>query len=238
VRRSRWKALLLLGSIAAFVVVLFAAFGASSPRVSALAPAGSSRLLPSGPPRPQVIAVQGRLRLQLPIAQTRVTAIGYHGAGTTALPLDPVGRRANAGLFSRAFHRIFGGGGKPGWFQLGGGGGGPSTGAADVGAAEGTDVYSPVQGTVVGIHPYVIDGRKLGNVLEIQPENSPNVVVELSHLEADRSLAVGSTVAAGVSKVGRVLDFSQVERQALARHTQDVGNHVTLVVRAAAGAES
>ena len=231
-RRGRWRALLLVGGVAALVVVLLGAFGSSAPSVSVGAPASSSRLLPAGPPHPQVIALQGALRLQLPVSQARVTAIGYHAAGADALPLDPIGRQANEDLLSRIFHRIFGGGGKVGWYQLGGGEG-PSTGAVDVGAPEGTSVYSPVEGVVVGIHDYVINGEKLGNVLEIQPQGSPNTVVAVSHLEADPSLAVGSPVTPGVSKLGRIIDFSGVERQALAKHTQDAGNHVTLEVRPA-----
>ncbi len=79
-----------------------------------------------------------------------VTAIGYHGAGDDALALDPVGRQANEGIAARLFHRIFGGGGGGvAYYQLGGGQG-ASTGALDVGAAPGTDVYAPVDGTVVG----------------------------------------------------------------------------------------
>jgi murein DD-endopeptidase MepM/ murein hydrolase activator NlpD len=231
-RHRRRRALVLLVGTAALVVALLAAFGSSSPGVAIVAPASSSRLLPAGPPRPQVIAAQGTLTLQLPVAQARVTAIGYHAAGTDALALHPVGRQANEDLLSRAFHRVFGGGGRPGWYQLGGGDG-PSTGAVDVGAAAGTDVYSPIQGTVVGIHADLINGRKLGNVLEIQPEGSPNTVVAASHLEVDPSLAVGSPVTAGVSKIGRIVDFSGVEQQALAKHTQDAGNHVTLEVHPA-----
>jgi hypothetical protein len=34
--------------------------------------------------------------------------------------------------------------------------------------------------------------------------------------------------------VGRVLDLSGVERQALSRFTQDAGNHVSIELRAAA----
>jgi hypothetical protein len=45
---------------------------------------------------------------------------------------------------------------------------------------------------------------------------------------------VGSAVTAGTSKVGTVVDLSRVERQALARYTQDAGNHVTLQVFQAA----
>jgi hypothetical protein len=41
-------------------------------------------------------------------------------------------------------------------------------------------------------------------------------------------------VAAARSKIGTVLDFSGVERQALARYTQDAGNHVSVEVHPAA----
>ena len=40
--------------------------------------------------------------------------------------------------------------------------------------------------------------------------------------------------AAASSKLGRVLDLSKVERQALARYTNDAGNHVLLEVHPAA----
>jgi len=42
---------------------------------------------------------------------------------------------------------------------------------------------------------------------------------------------VGSSVASGTSKLGVLLDFSRVEEQALARYTQDAGNHVEIEVR-------
>jgi hypothetical protein len=180
-----------------------------------------------------VIALQGALRLQLPVSQRRVTAIGYHAAGEDALPLDPVGRQANEGLFARIVHRIFGGGGAGiTWYQLGGGQG-PSTGAVDVGAPAGTDVYAPVAGTVVGIQVYVLDGRAFGNVIQIQPQGSPSAVVSVTHVAVDPSLTVGSPLIAAVSKLGTIVDFSGVERQVLASHTQDAGNHVTLEVQPA-----
>jgi hypothetical protein len=211
------------------VIVLVAAFGSSPSGYHAEA-VSSARLLPAGPPRPQIIAVQGPLQLQLPVPQSRVTAIGFHAAGDDALTLDPVGRRANEDLFARIFHRIFGGGGGATWYQLGGGDAGSSTGAVDVGAPVGTDVYSPIGGTVVGIHAYVIDGQKLGNVIELQPQGSPTTVVVVSHLAVDPALTVGAPVTAGASKLGTIIDFSGVERQALAAHTHDLGNHVTVEV--------
>jgi hypothetical protein len=180
-----------------------------------------------------VIAVQDTLRIQLPVPQSRLTAIGYRGGGTDVLPFRPLGRRANEGLLSRVFHSIFGGeNGGLRYYLLGGDG--PATGVLDVGAPAGTDVYSPVDGTIVGLTPTVVNGKTYGARLDIQPAGSPSIVVSLTRLRPDPSLSIGSSVAAGRAKVGTVLDYSRLERQALARYTQDAGNHVTLEVQPAA----
>jgi murein DD-endopeptidase MepM/ murein hydrolase activator NlpD len=235
VRRARRRALLTLVALAFLVVLAFTAFRPDgSPRVAVSSPASASRLLPLPPPAPLLIAVQGALRVQLPVNLQALTAIGYHGAGEDALPLSPIGHQANEGLFSRAFHRIFGGGGGglP-WYQLGGGGG-PATGSLDVGAAPGTDVYSPVDGTVVGLRSYVLDGRAYGSVIDVQPSGEPSVVVSISHLRVDPALSVGSTLTSGTSKIGTVIDLSGVEKLALARYTQDAGNGPEIEVHPAA----
>jgi hypothetical protein len=103
-----------------------------------------------------------------------------------------------------------------------------------IGAAPGTDVYSPVAGTVVGITDFVLSNRTYGARIDIRPLTAPSVVVSLTHLRADPALTVGSAVAAANTKVGVVVDLSRVERQALARYTQDAGNNVSLTVRPAA----
>jgi hypothetical protein len=219
----------------ALVVTLFlTAFGSSPTRntVASLAPA--KRLLPAPPPRPQVIAVRGSLRLQLPVYQNRVTAIGYHAAAPGALALEPVGSQANQGLFRRVVRRLFGGGGGDVRYYELGGQGGPSTAVLNVGAPSGTDVYSPVDGTIVGLAPYVVSGKKRGARIEIRPTDSPSLVVGITHLRPDPALKVGSPVAAARSKIGTVIDFSKVEEQALARYTQDAGNHVAIDVQPAA----
>ena len=41
-------------------------------------------------------------------------------------------------------------------------------------------------------------------------------------------MSVGSAVAKAASKIGVVVDLTAVERQALARYTQDAGNNVSL----------
>jgi hypothetical protein len=197
-------------------------------------PASAARLLPAGPPIPLVVAKLGALRIELPVNKSRMTAIGYFGAEDGSLALSPVGAQSNEGLLKRLVHAVFGGGGgSPRWYQLPGGHG-PSTSALDVGAAAGSDVYSPVDGTIVGISKVVLDGETYGERIDIQPEEAPSLVVSVSHLQADPSLTVGEMVTSDETKLGVVLDFSHVEQQELAQYTNDAGNHVLIEVHPSA----
>jgi murein DD-endopeptidase MepM/ murein hydrolase activator NlpD len=210
-----------LVGLAIFIVLLVAAFNSSAPPLQT---AGQ----PGGRPPPEILAIQGPLRIQLPISQP--TALGYHGTDGSALPLQPIGRQANEGILSRMAHWLFGSGGQgPTYYEFGGGEG-PGTAALDVGAAEGTDVYSPVDGTVVSIGDFVLDGKSYGNTLEIQPSQEASVVVVVTRLRADLALTVGDPVTAGTSKIGVLIDLSAVEKQTLASVTHDAGNHVTIEV--------
>jgi hypothetical protein len=215
------------------MTLLLTAFGTWSSTPVATQPLASAAVLPGGQPLPQIVATAGALQLQLPIAQSAVTAIGYHDAGAGTLQLDPVGRQGNAGVFGRLWHRVAGSKEhRLVWYQLRGQGG-TGTSALAVGAAPGTDVYSPVVGTVVGISDYVLSNRTYGARIDIRPQTAPSVVVSLTHLRADPALTVGSAVAT-TTKIGMVVDLTAAERQALARYTQDAGNNVTLSVRPAA----
>jgi hypothetical protein len=234
-RRARRRiALVALLAIALIVTLSLTAFSGGTTAAPAAQPVPASRLLPAGPPGPLIVATQGALRLQLPIARQQVTAIGYHGADDTALPLQPLGHQGNEGFLTRLVHHVFGGGsGGLTYYSLDGGTG-VSTGELDVGAAPGTDVYSPVDGTIVGLTPYVLNGKTYGERIEIQPSDAPSVVVALRNLKPDPSLTVGSSVAAATSRLGTLLALSKVERQALARYTQDAGDHVAITVRPSA----
>jgi hypothetical protein len=233
--RLRRFALLAVVAIVTVVTLALTAFDNSSAgRVALLAPAPAQRLLPSGSPQPVAIAKLGDLRLQLPIAPSRVTAVGFHGAGIGTLALEPVGRQSNEGLLARLGHKLFGGSTSgPTWYQIDGGQG-PRTSGVDVGAAPGTAVYSPVDGRIVGLTPYVIDGQPYGERIDVQPARAPSVLVSLTHLTALESLSVGSTVTASETRLGTVNDLSGVERQSLARYTNDAGNHVAMQVRPSA----
>ena len=123
--------------------------------------------------------------------------------------------------------------GSPRWYLLPGGQG-ESTSALEVGAPAGTDVYAPVSGTIVGIDKVVLNGRPHGDEIDIQPATAPSLVVAVSTIAPDPSLAVGRTVTADASKLGEVLDLAPIETQALARYTNDAGNHVLIEVHPAA----
>jgi hypothetical protein len=229
-RRVRRVAVLTIVASFAVVVLVLTAFGSASPaRVTA--PALPSRLLPDTPPQAQTIALHAPIRLQLPVAQARLTALGYHATPGGGLALEPLGTQGNRGLLRRLSDRIFGaGGGSLVYYRLDGGG---APNVLDVGAAPGTDVFAPVDGTVVGITNYVLSGRTHGVRVDLEPASAPSLVVSLTRLRRDPALTVGMSVAAGRSKVGTVLDLSRLERQSLARYTQDAGNHVSLEVHPA-----
>ena len=79
-------------------------------------------------------------------------------------PRRPPGER---GAAARLWRRIAGSPREgPVWYQLEGG---PGTEVLDVGATPGTDVYSPVDGTVVSIADFVIDGRRYGVRIDVRP---------------------------------------------------------------------
>jgi len=206
------------------------AFSPRTERASVIIPRPSLATVAQTRPTPMIVALRGPVSLQLPVSQGRLTAIGYHSAHDGALSLKPIGHQANEGLVQRIVHGIFGGGGgAPRWYQLGGGG----TSAIDVGAPVGSDAYSPVDGTVVAIRPFVVEGKTYGSEIDIQPQTAPSLVVAVTQLVADPALTVGTAVVSGATKLGRVADLAAIERQALARYTNDAGNHVTVEVRAA-----
>jgi hypothetical protein len=225
--------LLVLVVLAALLAAsIITAFSPGSTTVPSQAlPPPAARLLPAAPPTPMTVALHGSLRVQLPIAQSQVTAIGYHAASDGGLRLTPLGHQGNEGALSRLAHKLFGGGHGPFvYYQLSGG----ETDVLDVGAAPGTDVYAPVDGTVIGISEYVLNGRAYGSRIDIQPSAAPSLVVSMTQLKPDPALTVGTAVTASGTKVGRVIDLSGVEKQALAQYTQDAGNHVSIELRPAA----
>jgi murein DD-endopeptidase MepM/ murein hydrolase activator NlpD len=233
-RRLRRLAVLILVVAVGIGTLLLSAFGGSGTPVQRATSSSAPRILPAGPPQPEIVARLGSLHLQLPVSQSRVTAIGYQGGTVGALALAPLGTQVNQGLLKRMVHKVFGGStGRPRWYQLPGGEG-PGSSAIDVGAAAGTDVYSPVDGIVVSIADVVLNGRVYGSSIDIQPSGAPSLVVTISHVRVDPLLAVGSPVTSGGSRLGSVVDFAKAEHQALSRYTNDSGNHVVVEIHPSA----
>jgi hypothetical protein len=233
--QHRARRLVVIGIVAALALVtlILTAFGSGSPDRAATTTAVAPPVATGVPPEPEILATVGNLQIRLPIAAEAVTAIGFHAAAGGAMELNPIGRQANEGLLARLWRRIAGSAQDgPVWYQLEGG---PGTEVLDVGATPGTDVYSPVDGTVVSISDFVIDGEAFGSRIDVRPSAAPSLIVTLSHLEPDPSIAVGSPVLASSSKLGTVVDVAVVERQALAEHAGARGNNVAIEVHPAAG---
>jgi hypothetical protein len=229
-RRARRFALLTFLAIILIVALALSAFGGSSRPIDALA-VGNIIASNQTKPFPQIVALHGAVRLQMPISQSQATAIGYHSSAENGITLKPLGHQGNEGALQSVFHRIFGGGGgHPTWYQLDSG----PTSALDVGGAPGTSVFAPVDGTIVGLTPYIVAGHTFGSRIDIQPQSAPSLIVSVTQVRADPSLKVGFNVVSGATRIGVVADLARVERQALARYTNDAGNHVSIELRPAA----
>lgn len=231
-RRARRLVLLSVVGALGLVTLLLTAFGSGgSTTVTAplAAETVSSEDAAAIRPRPQVLATIGNLRVQLPVPAGALTAIGFHGSSDGALSLQPVGRQANEGILARLWHRIAGSSSAaPRWYQLEGGPAG--TNELDIGAAPGTDVYAPVQGSVVAISDLVVGGTHVGKRIDLRPTQSPSVMVSVLHVKPDRYLAVGTPVLAATSKLGTAANVAGVEEQALAAHASYDGNNVSIAV--------
>jgi hypothetical protein len=189
--------------------------------------------LVTGVPEPLILARVGSLDIRLPIALGNITAIAYHAAQDT-VALSPEGKQANEGLLARLVNRFTGSAkGAVSYYELSGGVG-TSNGALDVGAPTGADVYAPVDGTVVQIGKYIVNGRTFGSRIDIRPDDDPSVIVSVTRLVRDHGLKIGQPLVADATRLGIVVDLSQVEHQTLAAYSHDPGNHVTIEVTSAA----
>ncbi|MGH3134211.1 MAG: hypothetical protein ACRDNY_10820 [Gaiellaceae bacterium] len=225
--RARWFALAVVVGVLGIAVLLLTAFDDNAVEGAPDAPVPAPLPVTSAPPEPQVLATIGNLRVQSPVAQGGVTAVGFHGSDDGALVLHPVGPQANEGLLARLWRKITGSSRRGlAWYQLESG----ALRTLDVGAVAGTDIYSPVDGTVVAIRDHLVSGRRVGAEIELRPTAAPSLVVAIQNVRLDRALTVGANVAAGSSKLGRVVDIKRFEEQALGRFAADGGNNVSIQV--------
>ncbi len=237
--RLRLRRLVVLLAILVAVVAATALtvdrLASEAPLPAVALPEPTEHLLPGTAPEPQILALFENLRLFLPVAPDRVTAIGYRGSGADALPLDPFGTLANPGVLVQLKNKLFGGGqDQPVRYYLIEGGAGPQTGGVDIGAPVGTNTYAPVDGTILAINPVVISGELVGHRVDIQPTSSPGLVVTVTNIRVAPGLEAGHTVTASETRLGRLIDVSRVETAALAEFTQDSGHHVHIEIVQAA----
>jgi hypothetical protein len=236
--RRRTRRRIALAAVLLVVVTVIATAlrsgSSSNTTAAAIASVPPTQLAPNAPPVPAGLATApGNLVLDVPVTQRRITAIVYHGVGATqAIPLVPIGTQKNAGILNTIAKMLTGtpdASGGPSYY-VDGAGQGSSTGSVDVGAVSGTDVYSPVDGKVTSIRPFVIDGAAHGNIVEIQPTSTPADVVTLTNLRAAPGIVVGASVTAAKTRLGSIVDLSKVLSQEVAKYTSDAGNHVHIEV--------
>ena len=175
-----------------------------------------------------MLAEVGGIAISSPIRPENVTGLGYHPEGESLAEMSPRGTNLSA----NPLVGIFSGDSAPEKIQyhmmdparrLG-----PSTGALDVGAEAGTEVYAPVTGTVTAIRPDPVL-KENASVVEIKPAENPNVRVFLSLVQdMDGEIGPKTSVTAGITKLGSVADSANVLRPQLADYTSDTGNHVTV----------
>lgn len=232
-RSSLRRRLLLLGSVAVLIAGVAITVMMRSERATrpVLAVPVTGAQLSAGPPEPLALSRADDITLQLPIVRSHVSAIGYYEVDESdAITLEPQGRKANVSALSRALRRFFST--EPGsrihYYVLGSGRG---LNAVSVGAQPGTDVYAPISGTVVALAAHVVDGQKVGTIVQLQPLGDAETIVVARHIEADESLTVGQTVSAGVTLLGKVVELDDESvRQPLEQLTNGQGEGVQLQV--------
>ena len=228
-KQARARRLLVALAVGVLLAITLAltAFDSSGGRSPAATVSPAPLPVTSAPPEPYVLASVGNLRIQSPVAEGGLTAVGFHDSANGALALKPAGPQANAGLLARLWSRITGSKrAGTAWYQLAGG----ELRTIEVGAVPGTDVYSPVDGSVVAIRDQIVSGRKVGDEVELRPSAAPSLVVSVQSIHRDPALVVGANLAAGSSKLGTVAAISRYERQALARYAPNAGNNVSIQV--------
>jgi hypothetical protein len=182
---------------------------ADDPADAAASPMAVAALSAPAPPPPLSIATLGSLSLRMPVDRRLVTAIAFRAVDNpAALSLTPSNGTGA---------EVVG-----------------DTGSVDVGAPAGTLVWSPVDGAVESVTPYLIAGRAQGYDVAIQPSAVAGILVHVTHLQppaGGRRPRVGQAVRAGTGRpIGQVRDFTSIGKQEISRYTPDGGNHVHIEV--------
>lgn len=140
-----------------------------------------------------------------------------HGTGREAAT-QPAGDNWMTGEFIRCFRS---------------GNAGPRMSAIDCGGAPGTQVYSPVSGTVVLVKDYKLYDKYDDYQVHIQPTGRSDLDVVMIHLQ-DVGVQAGDTVEAGTTPIAKIRDvYAYIgESMQLKKYTAegDNGNHTHIQV--------
>lgn len=154
------------------------------------------------------------LPMKTPLPDAKLSQAGEHRGTGRKISLQPTG--PNAVLIGRVLRM---------WRPRPGR---PDT-AADVGAKPGTDVFSPITGTVVKVKRYKLYGKWDDYELHIQPDGYTNLDVVMIHL-TDVSCAPGDRVQAGETRLAAIRKLSDKFYDQLASYTKGGGDHVHIQV--------
>jgi len=180
-------------------------------------------------PEKIVMATSAGLKLYLPIAQSKLTAIGYHEAfSPQSVMLAPKGKEVNT---KRAVKTL------KGFLTLKSkyntliyslmwrsNRSGPIRSSVDVGAKAGTMTYSPVGGKVVLIRKYKLYGRYPDFEVHILPDGFKDRHLIIIHVY-DIKVKAGDRVVVGLTPVARITKFSKVFKQQLSDYSKEAGDH-------------
>ena len=165
----------------------------------------------------------------LPVRQDATTAIAYHAVDNPGtVPFAPVGELISGGGIAGKLADAFAGGGGVAYYLMDGGGVSSGTAGLDIGTVPGSIIRSPVDGCITNIKRYVLYGEFFDYEIDITLAANPSVLLVITHV-ASPSVAVGDTVTAGETKLGKVRAFPPEIDQSLKAYTSDAGDHVELV---------
>ncbi len=181
-------------------------------------------------PPDRVIARAGVVELHLPIDRQRIAFTLFRAVDNidaVALTPDGTWKHSIAPRDGRA---------------------GPETAGLDIAAPADAIVYSPVDGTITSVVPYMVAGVEAGYQVDITPDVQSDVIVRVRHITGipvDRRAGpvcdvgglakpnVGEPVTAGITCIGQVRDATdllQVARPEIAKYVSGSGNHVHMEV--------
>jgi len=228
IRRRRAGALVIVATLSVLAVWLAYALPGDTPARVPAAAAQPTFAERASVDRRVVVAKAGDVDIMLPVAIDEITAIGYHAAESTdSIAFTPQGERVSGGGLAQKLADWFAGG-ELAYYLMDEGADASATGALDVGAIPGAQVFSPVDGKVVGVEHTLISDRYKDVEIQIQAADDPTLVLVISHM-AQPAVGLGDGVTQGETLLGSVRAYPAEVIQELSRFTSDAGDHVQLV---------